>query len=322
MIVKDGQWQHLINDKINIKHISNLGIKYSEALVSELRNPFWKDVIKSYVMVLKSTINITDYSLPTNVLKVPVYFNQNIMIGHNVIFFKKYYDNGLFLINDFINKNGKMYTCEELNFIYNIKMNFLQYHGIKKAIQVYLNKNNILDLTSKLQYPIIPANIQLLLKHKKGSKDMYEALNTNTSLPTAQLKWNLQYNFSKETWKSIYKFPFQKAISTTLQWFQIRINHRILSNRHFLHKIKIKDSPLCLYCSQDETITHMLWSCPKTQSILNELKTWLFHTNPFVISEETFLFNIGNELTSVQLYILLETKFYIFNTKHLGPLYQ
>ena len=151
---------------------------------------------------------------------------------------------------------------------------------------------------------------------------MYEALNTNTSLPTAQLKWNLEYNFSKETWKSIYKFPFQKAISTTLQWFQIRINHRILSNRHFLHKIKIKDSPLCLYCSQDETITHMLWSCPKTQSILNELKTWLFHTNPFVISEETFLFNIGNELTSVQLYILLETKFYIFNTKHLGPLYQ
>ena len=170
MIVKDGQWQHLINDKINIKHISNLGIKYSEALVSELRNPFWKDVIKSYVMVLKSTINITDYSLPTNVLKVPVYFNQNIMIGHNVIFFKKYYDNGLFLINDFINKNGKMYTCEELNFIYNIKMNFLQYHGIKKAIQVYLNKNNILDLTSKLQYPIIPANIQLLLKHKKAQR--------------------------------------------------------------------------------------------------------------------------------------------------------
>ena len=136
---------------------------------------------------------------------------------------------------------------------------------------------------------------------------MYDVLNTNKSSPTSQTKWNLIYNFDKETWKNIYKFPFQKGISTTLQWFQIRIVHRILSNRHFLHKIKIKDSPLCLYCSQEETLTHMLWSCPKTQDILNELKTWLFSSNPIHISEETFIFNIGQKLTQVQLSIILES---------------
>ena len=115
LIVKDGQWQHLIKDKINIKHISNLGLKYSESLVSEIRNPFWKDVIKSYVIILKSTVNRTDHSIQSNILNVPVYFNKNITLGNNDIFFKKYYDNGLFLINDFIKNNGKMYTCEELN---------------------------------------------------------------------------------------------------------------------------------------------------------------------------------------------------------------
>ena len=35
------------------------------------------------------------------------------------------------------------------------------------------------------------------------------------------------------------------------------------------------------------------------------------------ITEEAFLFNIGNQLSPVQNYILLETKFYIFYTKHL-----
>ena len=47
------------------------------------------------------------------------------------------------------------------------------------------------------------------------------------------------------------------------------------------------------------------------------MKTWLFSLNPVEISEEAFLFNIGNQLSPVQNYILLETKFYIFYTKHL-----
>ena len=318
LIVKDGQWQYLIKNKVNIINISNLGLRYSESLVKDIKNQFWKDVLKSYINVLKNTVvdEGGDYS-SIHILKTPIYFNPNIIIGGKDIFFKKYHDNGLSLINDFIKENGIFYTCEELNTIYNIKMNFLQYHGIKKAIEVYLKKINISTFSSKLQYPIIPANIQVLLKSKKGSRDMYNILNINKSLPTSKHKWNLKYNFNEETWKNIYKFPFQKTISTTLQWFQVRIIHRILSNRHFLHKIKIKDSPLCLYCSQEETLTHMLWTCPNTQSILTELKTWLFTINPVEISEEAFLFNIGNQLTQVQKYILLETKFYIFYTKHL-----
>ena len=94
------------------------------------------------------------------------------------------------------------------NKIYNIKMNFLQYHSLKKAIEVNLKKNNISKFSSKLQYPLIPNNIQIFLKSKKGSKDMYDVLNTNKSSPTSQTKWNLIYNFDKETWKNIYKFPF------------------------------------------------------------------------------------------------------------------
>ena len=57
-------------------------------------------------MVLKSIVNETDHSIPSNALKVPIYFNQNITVGHNDIFFKIYYDNGLFLINDFVKENG------------------------------------------------------------------------------------------------------------------------------------------------------------------------------------------------------------------------
>ena len=171
-----------------------------------------------------------------------------------------------------------------------------------------MKQHNISEFSSKLQYPLISANIQVLLKSKKLLKDMYDILNINKSLPTSKHTWNLKYNFNEDTWKNIYQFPFKKTIGTTLQWFQVRIVHRILSNRHFPRKIKIKDNPFCLYCSQEETLTHMLWACPNTQSIITELKTWLFSLNPVEISEEAFLFNIGNQLSPVQNYILLETK--------------
>ena len=105
----------------------------------------------------------------------------------------------------------------------------------------------------------------------------------------------------------------QINISSNLQWFQTRINHRILATRRFLHKIKIKDNSHCLYCKQEETLTHMLWSCPETQTIINELKRLLFNNeNDFNIDEKTFIFNINNKYTWVQLYLLLEIKYYIF----------
>ncbi len=46
----------------------------------------------------------------------------------------------------------------------------------------------------KLEQPIIPATLQLLLKSGKGSKDMYNALNKNTETPTSKQKWNPYMN--------------------------------------------------------------------------------------------------------------------------------
>ena len=48
-----------------------------------------------------------------------------------------------------------------------------------------------------------------------------------------------------------------------------------------------------------------------------ELKNWLFSNDPIEITEEAFIFNIGNKINVAQIHILLETKYYIFCTKHL-----
>ena len=83
----------------------------------------------------------------------------------------------------------------------------------------------------KLHMPLMPANIHLLIKSKKGGKDFYTILNQNLDKPTSQHKWNNVYNIEEETWKAIYSFPFKLSLGTKMQWFQSRINQRILPTK-------------------------------------------------------------------------------------------
>ena len=84
---------------------------------------------------------------------------------------------------------------------------------------------------------------RLLLSHhlykntsSKDSKDMYTILNKNSSVHTAQRKWNTLFDINSNEWKQIYILPFKVTVCTKLHLFQFRINHNILATNHFLKK--------------------------------------------------------------------------------------
>ena len=104
-------------------------------------------------------------------------------------------------------------------------------------------------------------------------------LNKNKDKPTSQQKWETIYDIEKETWKNIYAAPFQLFVSTKLQWFQIRINHRILPTKKCLYNIKQIPSPLCNFCQEKESISPMLWSCQESQSLIGQFIRWLNNKN-------------------------------------------
>ena len=68
--------------------------------------------------------------------------------------------------------------------------------------------------------PLLPANIHLLIKSKKGGKDFYTILNQNLNKPTSQHKWNNVYNIEEETWKAIYFFSFKLSLGTKCNGFK------------------------------------------------------------------------------------------------------
>ena len=246
--------------------------------------------------------------------------NNNIKIAGQAVLYETWYNKGVQYINDLLNENGMFYTEQEFNDCFKIKTNFIQYNGLILAIKNYAGQLNILNISKqKESYPIIPHYLLIYLKSRKGSKDFYHILNKNTEKPTSQIKWERLYDIESNTWKEIYMSPFTNKYSTSIQWFQYRINHRILPTKKYLFNINAIESPKCLFCHQEENITHMLWSCPETQTLLIQFKNWI-NTKGIKVSyiEELFVFNIGKNYSKVQLLLFMEIKYYIFTSKRLN----
>ena len=127
--------------------------------------------------------------------------------------------------------------------------------AFKQATVAYARTHSIVTFSKKLHMPLLPANIHRLNKSKKGGKDFYTILNQNLDKPTSQHKWNNVYNIEEETWKAIYSFLF-KLLGTKMQWFQTRINHRILPTKKYLYNMKYVPSPRCSFYQEEETINH------------------------------------------------------------------
>ena len=314
MLLNDGNWSYVIKEKINLKYVTVYGEEYIQMLGNQINNKFWKDVLNSYskFIAVNTPKSINDF------LNCQIFYNKNILVDNKFVVNKYWADKNILFINDLVNKNGNLYSLQEFEHIYNIKTNFLTYHSMVTAINKYKNKivDNVLEKNTIL--PGISYNIKPLISNIKGCKIMYNILNKNTESPTSQAKWKELYNIEDETWEDIYSAPFNITKHTSLQWFQYRINHRLIPTRKYLFTIKKADNPFCNSCHEEETISHMLWDCPLTKQFILQCKT-VFSANNLTIpfNEELFIFNISKTATQADLQIMLEVKYYIYSTKRL-----
>ena len=153
--------------------------------------------------MLQSFININKVkdSKQEQVLKSPLFYNENIKIGGSYIYYSSWFQIGIRYINDLINDNGEFYTYEEFKDITGIHPNTLVYHGTIRAIKSYLKEIKV-SITHKETSPFIPSYVSSLIQHN-GSKVTYDILNENKEVPTGKTSWNKIYNFSQEDWKQI-----------------------------------------------------------------------------------------------------------------------
>ena len=315
IIVTDSPWQSVIRNTINFNEIFSFGTNYIDLLLPKIKNKFWTDVLKAY----SELITANKIEKEDQILSCPIFNNIDIKVGNITVCIKSWHKKGVIHVNDLVKENGQFLSQNEFENRYNTKTNFIQFQGIIHAIKDYARKHGIINFTKNLKMPFIPINIFLLIKSKKGGKDFYSILNNNNDKPTSQPKWENTYNIEQETWKDIYVSPFNLPIGTKLQWFQVRINHRVLPTRKLLHKMKYVQNSTCNYCGEEETISHLLWTCPESQSLIRQLTNCLINKNVNLsFIEESFIFNIGNTYTTADLQLFIIIKHYMYATKCLN----
>lgn len=209
-------------------------------------------------------------------------------------------------------------NLHDFNLMYGINVNFLEYNGLIAAIREWLKNKNMVPL-SKVCMPYITQKICSLLSAKK-SRDLYKILKDNTIEPLCKTSWSrlLNYNLGDLEWETIFSLPFNITKNTKLQWFQFRINHRILATNSFLHKIKKVDSYNCSFCEKEiETIEHIFWECEFIQDLLNDFATYCFRNilTYVVFVEKEFILGSYENLDQVKYIIALQIKYYIYSMR-------
>ena len=166
----------------DFKKLVIFGDGYAKHCASNLRNPFWIDLLSSWKSFLKckTASNIKD------VLYSPIWFNSELQHGENLII-KNWYQIGIRNIIDLINDNETFYDFNQFKTLFNVRGTFLDLQGVINRIpQAWKNllNNNVQTCIDMKYNVIIPKHVKLILKDKKGCRQIYESfIKSDNNLP-------------------------------------------------------------------------------------------------------------------------------------------
>ncbi len=133
------------------------------------------------------------------------------------------------------------------------------------------------------------------------------------------MKWTNELNLPTEiNWNLVHRYNFSMSSDTKLRWFQFRLVHRILATNKFLHKIGIKNNPMCSFCKiEEETIVHLFYECDIVHDFLLSFERWIYNeTSIFLNFTKTdCLFGKMNNKARVENLLLLIFKFYVYKQR-------
>ena len=229
----------------------------------------------------------------------------------NIPFCHQLYKNGIIYLIDLFKREGIQLNKQELDAHCNTTLMFTTYFAICKAIP---NDWKIEMRNLVRDYNInLPLNIGLITKDKKGTRSIGNIWKhtSNTILPTAQHKWDLEYGHND--WKFLYQISHKCKFNARIIYFQYQILHRSLITNNKLKQFGIRDNNLCDDCGAIETIPHLLFHCPEKQLLWQDVINWLIPTlnrNLNMDEKSVILGNKNNDLICTYVLIVIKHEIY------------
>ncbi len=306
------EWKTLVSDALST-YGGNYILSYHPTSLNEISknfNPFWQDIFQIWSSI---------YREPIHPQAEPLWFNPNIKIGGETVFYKNWFNAGVQCINDLLDNEGNFYSYE--NFIENYELNehFLRFPSVLDAIPRDWKQNIKEKITVKYE------NIEMIKKNKKPNKRFYNILIEKVKEKPIELqeKWKLALNNYNFEISDFFELLHLQVKNTSLKNFQFKLLHRILPTNKLLYQMKIINYNSCHFChTHIESLEHFFFGCMIIRNIWLQLFDELKLKDKFEnieVNLETILFGYKNEnnnfLTGINTFIIL-VKYYIFHSKN------
>ena len=284
------------------------------------RNRFWIDVFIAYKTLCSKITPCNENEL----LKEPVFYNENITIGKKIIKQEKLIEKGIYCIKHFLNRDGQFLSYN--NFVDKLGSNiagtidFVTFNGWIASIKQFI-KGTGLKIDSNANDDIDkPSGLKIIESVPKGAKTYYEQLIKNETKPNCCQKWTNKLN-SNIPWKAVF-LKIHKIKDVSLKWLQIRITHRIVVTNVILNSMGVSDTTKCTWCDDaKDSVLHFLWNCKHVSSFWTSLEKLFtekcINACNFKISRNIVLFGTDHNIKTDEIVdlIVLLAKQYILKCK-------
>ena len=229
---------------------------------------YWREVLFEWAKeTYVDASRVTGY----DILEQMLWYNSNILVRAKPVFYRKWYEAGIVYIMHIV-KDGRLYTCVEIQNEYGIDVETMQYNQLISAIphcwKRKLKEDNNVDLKDDdvLQLSDVCST-------KKPSQYIYNTLvkRGRDNVHHYYLQWINKGITDEQIYRQALSAIYKVTYVTKLRDFQYRYLLRKLYANKTLHKWGIKESAQCEWCTSEQDYMHLFWSCPSVQALWDHI---------------------------------------------------
>lgn len=272
LIQTDSSWVELVKQMYpDIKNLQDFGSVFVERIRNGCKNEFWFDVLTHW-QEFQDKVQLVSFQ---DLLAESIHFNSKFLIGKQPIKLFSWVNQGILKVRDIVTDSGNFLRFPEFEqkFGSNIS-HFLQYQGVIESIEQY-RKHNLVERETK-KATQLDLSWRVVTKYKKGTAGIKEVLCGHKSREVTKVqKWERDLNYEID-WNDTFSQVYKTTADPKLRWFQLKVLYRLLPTEKFLFNCKIKSSPLCKRCKEEEEdIVHLLWNCTESVRFWNDFTLWI-----------------------------------------------
>ena len=281
-----------------------------------------KGLPKFYVNVLSAWSELKNEGMPDDCLQVReeiLWNNKNICIEGKSMYYKDWHALRIERVKDLLNNKNEFISYQGMIQKVGKHFPFTKLLGLidaipcgwKQKLKAGYTEDN--DAQRRNKVTLLPAK-KIVCKH---ARRIFVKRKFKEPLANNRLRRLGVEDISKIN--EIHSLSFRMTKETKLNIFQFKLIHNILPHKVLLHKMKIVDSALCADCGGQETLRHLLVSCPSLRVFWSDVFAWWNSNSSRAVLFDEFKILYGYNAADPNFfpfnYFILNAKFHIFKQK-------